>query len=65
MTVEPVVLLFCINLGLTGISTLDLYLQKACRVNLNISRDICDHLQSHPGAQVRPESEIIIMALFC
>ena len=52
ITVEPVLMLFCLNLGLTGISTQDLYLQKACRVNLNISRDICDNLQNHRDAQV-------------
>ena len=54
VTVEPVLMLFCVNLGLTGISTQDLYIMKACRVNMNISQDICDDLHSHPGAQVRP-----------
>ena len=53
VTVEPVVMLFCLNLGLTGISSQDLYLQKACRVNLNISREICDNLHNNREAQVR------------
>ena len=52
VTVEPVVMLFSLNLGLTGITTQDLYLQKACRVNLNISQDICDNIHNHTGAQV-------------
>ena len=53
VTVEPVVMLFCLNLGLTGISSQDLYLQKACRVNLNISQEICDNLHNNREAQVR------------
>ena len=52
VTVEPVVMLFCLNLGLTGISSQDLYLQKVCRVNLNISQDICDNIHNHTEAQV-------------
>ena len=57
VTVEPVVILFSLNLGLTGITTQDLYLQKACRVNLNISRDICDNIHNHTGAQVTEKSD--------
>ena len=57
VTVEPVVMLFSLNLGLTGITTQDLYLQKACRVNLNISRDICDNIHNHTGAQVTERSD--------
>ena len=56
VTVEPVVLLFCINLGLTGISTQDLYLKKTCRVNLNISQDICDNILNNTDTQVREDS---------
>ena len=56
VTVELVVLLFCINLGLTGISTQDLYLKKACRVNLNISQDICDNILNNTDTQVREDS---------
>ena len=52
ISLEPVFLLFCVNLGLIGITTQDLYLKKACKVNLNHSEAICDNIFNHTDIQV-------------
>ena len=52
ISLEPVFLLFCVNLGLIGITTQDLYLKKACKVNLNHSETICDNIFNHTDIQV-------------
>jgi len=41
VSLEPVFFLFCVNLGLVMIPNADLYLVKACRVNLNYSSEVC------------------------
>ena len=52
ISLEPVFLLFCVNLGLIGITTQDLYLKKACKVNLNHTEAICDNIFNHTDIQV-------------
>ena len=46
VSLEPVFFLFCVNLGLIMISTQDLYLTKACKVNLRLPEFVCDNLQN-------------------
>ena len=52
ISLEPVFLLFCVNLGLIGIAPQDLSLKKACKVNLNHSEAICDNIFNHTDIQV-------------
>ena len=47
ISLEPVFFLFCVNLGLIGISTQGLYLNKACLVNLNHTEEVCANIHSH------------------
>ena len=45
ISLEPVFLLFCINHDLIKIPTQDLYLLKACKVNLGLPGFVCENLQ--------------------
>lgn len=44
ITVEPILSLYVIPSMLTGLATQNLFLEKACRTNLNFSDEICDAL---------------------
>ncbi|KAG7299696.1 hypothetical protein JYU34_016693 [Plutella xylostella] len=45
ITVEPTVLLFIFSSILTMLTSMNLSLEKACRVNLNYTEDICNRLK--------------------
>ena len=51
ISLEPVFFLFCVNLGLIGIASQALYLEKACKVNLNQTEAICDNIYNHTETQ--------------
>ena len=51
ISLEPVFLLFCVNLGLIGIASQALYVEKACKVNLNQTEAICDNIYNHSDTQ--------------
>lgn len=47
VTIEPVVFLYLVSVGLTYVIRPNLLLDKACRVKLNLTEDICQNLTSH------------------
>eukprot|EP00092_Neocalanus_flemingeri_P036288 GFUD01039510.1.p1 GENE.GFUD01039510.1~~GFUD01039510.1.p1 ORF type:complete len:539 (-),score=81.11 GFUD01039510.1:778-2394(-) len=51
ISLEPVFFLYYINIGLIRISTEGLYLDKACKVNLNYTEEICDNIHNHTEVQ--------------
>ena len=55
VTVEPVVVLYFLIVAHSGIPGEELYLKKACRVNLNRTQDVCDDIYNHPGVQVQTQ----------
>jgi hypothetical protein len=55
MTVEPVVAMYCLIIALSGIPGEELYLKKACIVNLNHSMEICDNIHDHQEAQIETQ----------
>ena len=55
MTVEPVVAMYCLIIALSGIPGEELYLKKACTVNLNHSMEICDNIHHHQEAQIETQ----------
>ena len=55
MTVEPVVAIYCLIIALSGIPGEELYLRKACTVNLNHSMEICDNIHHHQEAQIETQ----------
>lgn len=52
ITLEPVVILYTLILALSSIPGEELYLMKACKVNLNLSDAVCDDIYSHKDEQV-------------
>jgi len=43
-TVEPAFFLFMMAIGMFALSSQELYIQKACRVNFNFTQDVCENL---------------------
>ena len=46
ITMEPVVFIFALSFGLYAIASTQLYVEKMCTVNMNLSRDVCDNIQN-------------------
>ena len=55
ITVEPVVAMYCLIIALSGIPGEELYLKKACKVNLNHSMEICDNIYEYEEAQIETQ----------
>ena len=51
ITLEPLFFLLYLNIALVHISINDLYLAKACKVNLNYTESLCDDIHQHPQVQ--------------
>ena len=60
-TVEPVVVLYCLIVALSGIPGGELYVKKACRVNLNHTREVCDNIYNH--TEVQMENQKLVSGL--
>ena len=58
VTLEPVFLLFCVNLGLIGITTQSLYIEKTCKVNLGHNDTVCDNIHDHPDTQTQTQKHV-------
>ena len=58
ITVEPVFFLVFVNFGLIAISNQDLYLKKACLVNLNYTEEVCDNLQNQTDVQTEVQKYV-------
>ena len=46
------------KLFLISINTKELYLEKACKVNLNHSTGICDNLANHTTIKIEVQKEV-------
>ena len=55
MTVEPVVAMYCMITALSYITGEELYLIKACSVNLNYTREICGNISDHQEVQIKTQ----------
>ena len=55
ITIEPVVAMYCLVIALSGIPGEELYLKKACNVNLNHSMEVCDNIFDHKAAQIETQ----------
>ena len=51
ISLEPVFLLFSINIGLISIASRSIYIDKTCKVNLNETEAICAHIQEFNETQ--------------
>ncbi|KAK4884691.1 hypothetical protein RN001_000962 [Aquatica leii] len=60
ITVEPILLLFMIPFSMTSLAIQNLNLEKACRVNLNLTNSICDGLQNRNYSGYNESDEILV-----
>jgi len=44
--------MYCLIIALSGIPGEELYLKKACKVNLNHTMEVCDNIHEHEEAQI-------------
>ena len=51
ISLEPVFLLFAVNIGLINIASQSIYIDKTCKVNLNETEAICDNIQQFNETQ--------------
>ena len=54
----PVVFLFYICFGIFSVTSQQLYVEKACKVNLNYSDELCDNLKEHNETQIEAQKLI-------
>ena len=52
ITVEPVVIFYCLVVALSGIPGEEMYVKKACLVNLNHTKEVCDNIYEHKEIQL-------------
>ena len=52
ITLEPVYFLFMASMGMVTFTSQELYLMKACKVNLNFTELHCDNINNHTDIQI-------------
>ena len=55
---EPVIAIFYLVIALSGIPGEELYLKKACLVNLNHTREVCDNIYQHKEVQIETQKYV-------
>ena len=58
ISLEPIFFLLWLNISLVYISINDLYLAKACKVNLNYTETLCDNIHQHPEVQQKTQKYV-------
>ena len=58
LTIEPVVFLYLISVGLTYVIRPNLLLEKACRIKLNLTEDICNNITENKGNLTLVQKEV-------
>ena len=51
ITIEPLFFFYAMCIGFYAIASKTLYIQKVCKVNFNISEEICNNIQRHEEEQ--------------
>ena len=58
ITLEPVYFLFMAAMGMTVFTSQELYLMKACKVNLNFTEYLCDNINNHTDIQISTQKYV-------
>jgi len=58
LTIEPLAFLTFLIVFLSDISTQELYIQKACQVNLQYSAEVCANLSQHKEVQIETQEYV-------
>ena len=58
VSLEPVCFLFMAAMGMTVYTSQELYLMKACKVNLNFSESHCENINNNTEIQVSTQKYV-------
>ena len=58
ITLEPVYFLFMAAMGMTVFTSQELYLMKACKVNLNFTESLCENINNHTDIQIATQKYV-------
>ena len=64
ITIEPLFLFYALNYGFYVLAAKHLYVEKVCRVNLNMSAEICHDLQQHKEEQAEVQKYVSELAVY-
>jgi hypothetical protein len=59
--IEPAVFLFFISYGIFFVASQQLYIEKACKVNLGHNDTVCDNLSDHNATQLEAQKLISVL----
>ena len=59
--IEPAVFLFYICYGIFFVTSQQLYIEKACKVNLGHNATVCDNLADHDATQLEAQKLISVL----
>ena len=65
ITVEPIIFLYLLNVCTYTIVFQNLQLEKACKVNLNQTDDVCDNLKDPANEDLQNEVANILSLVHC
>ena len=60
LTIEPVVFLYLTSVGLISVIRPNLLIDKACKVKLNFTEDICDNLENQSNNETLIEVQKVV-----
>ena len=58
ITIEPLFFFYAMCIGFYAIASKTLYIQKVCKVNFNISEEICNNIQRHEEEQNKVQAYV-------
>ena len=58
ITLEPVYFLFMAAMGMIAFTSQELYLMKACKVNLNFTEALCENINNHTDIQIMTQKYV-------
>lgn len=64
ITIEPAVFLFTFAYGFYSIIAQNLLIDRVCTVNLNLTSEVCDHLDHYKHDQMEVQKQVTLIVLY-
>ncbi|XP_059096409.1 proton-coupled folate transporter-like [Tigriopus californicus] len=64
ITIEPAVFLFTFAYGFFSIIAQNLLIERICQVNLNLTSEVCEHLDQHKYDQMEVQKQVTLLVLY-